>query len=193
MRLAFPRRSMCVPSQGSGRRAPRARQYRNKFLHQKAACKYCSLQTHLPPAAKQACSHWGADSSARRPLCSTGGTCHRSDRRARSSAFPRGKRSYRGRILCVCPCIAGSSFGRHRLFCRYATPFDPETQTTGTGTPFVSVKEATLTPRRFVSSPLVCTLHHCACMDTPRNNENRSGKRERIPRILAGDCTKKRC
>src|SRR6266849_6606501 len=76
---------------------------------------------------------------------------------------------------------------------RRTTPFDPETQTTGTGTPFVSVKEETLTPRRFVSSPLVCTLHHCACMETPRNNENRSGKRERIPRILAGDCTKKRC
>src|SRR5580658_3041676 len=39
------------------------------------------------------------------------------------------------------------------------TPFDPEAQITGAGAWWGSPNSATLTPRKFVSMPLVCRVH----------------------------------
>src|SRR5207302_5419068 len=66
------------------------------------------------------------------------------------------------------------------------TPFEPEAHTTHAETPFALDAGATLTPRRFVSIPLVCTFHHRASRGALKSNKTR---RKRITRILAGACT----
>src|SRR5208282_2320944 len=68
---------------------------------------------------------------------------------------------------------------------RRMTPFDPETHTTGVSLAFGSEEYAALTPRRFVSVPLVCTVHHCACTAAAATEKYRTARKiARMPRML---------
>src|SRR5256886_4845705 len=66
------------------------------------------------------------------------------------------------------------------------TPFEPDAQTTDPGTPLASGVSATLTPRRLVSIPLVCSFHHCACTLAQDNRESRNDKGTRIAHSSRG-------
>src|ERR1700747_3232835 len=67
---------------------------------------------------------------------------------------------------------------------RRITPFEPQTHTATLATPLVFLRRATLTPRRLLAKPLVCTFHHWAWTAAPRNRENSNDGKARIARIL---------
>src|SRR5689334_4151136 len=66
------------------------------------------------------------------------------------------------------------------------TPLEPEAQTTGTGTPFVSGVYAALTARRSVSMPLVCTFHQDFSAGVPTTRKSNAAKRKKALVVIGG-------
>src|SRR5579864_3306304 len=73
------------------------------------------------------------------------------------------------------------------------TPFEPEAQTTGTGTPFSPGALVMLTLRRLVSMPLVCTFHHCASAGTAKKSKSNKTGKEKTLGFIARSFTLPRC
>src|SRR5260370_38030760 len=63
------------------------------------------------------------------------------------------------------------------------TPFEPDAHTTRTRT--ARGFGTALTPRKFVSIPLVCTFHHCPCAQASQGNRSRRAAERRIFAVIA--------